>query len=428
MIVRIQKTVRMFLAVTRHKPRYKGIIKVRSLQSMIMELTALACSLKKDADSVQKQVKSLDLALEDLVRQIKTTLMKQGQIDLAYNDLFNKLTTQMNDIQKRLKSQKEEDRIKKIQEQMQLERKKKEDEERRKKEAEEERKRKIEVEARLRREAEEFERLRKEEEEASRLLLEKMKAEEIAAEQARKAQEDQERRDYDLALRLSSEGNNSLKVKDPSKVVVIEETQVKKSSKAPNKNTDLRALKYDELRNLINTSTDVELLGTCRAEFHRRLKVYHDWRKKNMQNKTNKTADQRAPVDVIKNAEMPAIIKQQQQPPAKKSAAATARPQRFFRVSFARPSDQYRNADYKKVGWWYAHFDGEWIARQLEIHANGVLLLVSGKDDMDMCELSLTQTGLVRRSGAEIDRKEFDSEWTKQGGTVVEDFSAKQKK
>ena len=67
--------------------------------------------------------------------------MKQGQIDLAYNDLFNKLTTQMNDIQKRLKSQKEEDRIKKIQEQMQLERKKKEDEERRKKEAEEERKR-----------------------------------------------------------------------------------------------------------------------------------------------------------------------------------------------------------------------------------------------------------------------------------------------
>lgn len=32
------------------------------------------------------------------------------------------------------------------------------------------------------------------------------------------------------------------------------------------------------------------------------------------------------------------------------------------------------------VGWWYAHFDGEWIARQLELHPDKVpVLLVAGE-------------------------------------------------
>eukprot|EP00794_Sanderia_malayensis_P000402 gene402-1036_t len=441
-IVRIQKTVRMFLAIAKHKPRYQGIMKVRRLHPLSMEINQLAASLKKDKEIALKQCKDLETAIDDLVKKIKTSLLKQEQIDNGYNDLFSRLTNQMNDMKKRLKAQKEEERIRKMQEQMELERKKKEEEERirreeerRKKEEEEERRRKAELEARLRKEAEELERQRLAEEEASRQLLEKLKAEQEAAEKARKAQEEQEKRDYDLALRLSTESQTSLKVKEPTQVVVVEEEQTKKSPKV-NKNTDLRSLKYDELRNIINTSTDVELLAACRSEFHRRLKVYHDWRKKNTQNKAGKSADQRAPVDVIKNAETTSSAKTQQQqqqqqaqkqPPPKKSANEAARAQRFFRVSFARPTDQYRNSEYKKTGWWYAHFDGEWVARQLEIHPNGVLLLVAGRDDLDMCELSLTQTGLAKRPGAEINRADFENEWTKHGGTVS-NVVAKQRK
>ena len=35
---------------------------------------------------------------------------------------------------------------------------------------------------------------------------------------------------------------------------------------------------------------------------------------------------------------------------------------------------------YACLGWWYAHFDGQWIARQLEFHPDKVpVLLLAGK-------------------------------------------------
>ena len=38
-------------------------------------------------------------------------------------------------------------------------------------------------------------------------------------------------------------------------------------------------------------------------------------------------------------------------------------------------------------GWWYAHFDGEWIARQMELHPDRApILLLAGKDDMQVCK------------------------------------------
>lgn len=39
-----------------------------------------------------------------------------------------------------------------------------------------------------------------------------------------------------------------------------------------------------------------------------------------------------------------------------------------------------------------------------------------GKDDMQMCELSLEETGLTRKRGAEILENEFNKEWEKNGG------------
>lgn len=64
-----------------------------------------------------------------------------------------------------------------------------------------------------------------------------------------------------------------------------------------------------------------------------------------------------------------------------------------------------------------AHFDGQWIARQMELHqGKKALLLVAGEDDLDMCELSLDETGLTRRNGAEITRREFENIWLHFGG------------
>ena len=71
----------------------------------------------------------------------------------------------------------------------------------------------------------------------------------------------------------------------------------------------------------------------------------------------------------------------------------------------------------RQRGWWYAHFDGQWEVRQLELHpGKEPLLLVAGKDDLQMCALSLEETGLVRKRGAEILEVEFEEMWRKYGG------------
>ena len=103
-------------------------------------------------------------------------------------------------------------------------------------------------------------------------------------------------------------------------------------------------------------------------------------------------------------------------PPRSTSLSVEEQPaQRYFRVPFIRPSQQDRLN--RKKGWWYAHFDGQWIARQLELHPEKQpLLLVAGKDDIEMCELSLEETGLTRKRGAEILGEEFEGVWRECGG------------
>lgn len=55
--------------------------------------------------------------------------------------------------------------------------------------------------------------------------------------------------------------------------------------------------------------------------------------------------------------------------------------QRYFRVPFARSGDQFRPGnENKKTGWWYAHFDGQYIARQMELHPEKTpVLLLAGE-------------------------------------------------
>jgi myosin VI len=88
---------------------------------------------------------------------------------------------------------------------------------------------------------------------------------------------------------------------------------------------------------------------------------------------------------------------------------------RFFRIPFMRPNSNPNDSNNR--GWWYAHFDGQYVARQMELHADKPpILLVAGIDDMQMCELSLEETGLTRKRGAEILEHEFNREWERNGG------------
>ena len=66
--------------------------------------------------------------------------------------------------------------------------------------------------------------------------------------------------------------------------------------------------------------------------------------------------------------------------PVRQQEVAMNRQQRYFRIPFIRPGDQYKDPQGKKKGWWYAHFDGPWIARQMELHPDKQpILLVAGQ-------------------------------------------------
>merc|ERR1739838_261987 len=279
-----------------------------------------------------------------------------------------------------------------------------------KKEAEEEEIRRVEDERKLKaemevkRRQEDEKRKKQEEKDAAKLASMQQDLDNANAKLAE--QHEQERRDHEIALRLAEESGGGVDELTPS----LKRSNLVNAQREANasKKYDLAKWKYAELRDTINTSCDIELLEACREEFHRRLKVYHAWKARNKKKNTTFNDDMRAPSSITEEANKNVIT------PTKKSVTSTD--ERFFRIPFVRPSPN-QPAQESDKGWWFAHFDGEWIGRQMELHpGREPVMLVAGKDDMQMCELSLDETGLTRKRGAEILSNEFEKEWQKNGG------------
>ncbi|KAG7260402.1 hypothetical protein CRUP_006339 [Coryphaenoides rupestris] len=295
---------------------------------------------------------------------------------------------------------------------MEKERGRREEEEKKRRQEEEDRRTKAEMETNRKQEEEERKK-RKDEEKVSQAELDAQ----LALDRVEQAQcvvmVEQERRDRELAMRIAQSEAELITEEAQTDASLRRGPQVLATKAAAGvKKYDLSKWKYAELRDVINTSCDIELLAACREEFHRRLKVYHAWKSKNKK-RTDEGDNQRAPKCVTDYAE---------QNPAPVMAAAPqevtmSRQQRYFRIPFIRPADQYKDPQNKKKGWWYAHFDGPWIARQMELHPDKrPIVLVAGKDDMEMCELSLEETGLTRKRGAEILPRQFEEIWERCDG------------
>nr|XP_026484267.1 myosin heavy chain 95F [Vanessa tameamea] len=226
---------------------------------------------------------------------------------------------------------------------------------------------------------------------------------------------EQERRDHEMAVRLAKETNGHVEGSPPqlrsfpTMDSVNGENRLNRSERVRMQQAlqgkqkyDLSKWKYSELRDTINTSCDIELLEACRHEFHRRLKVYHAWKARNAR-KSTLAEQERAPQSVLDAAKAPRL-------PAKGEILGARH--RYFRIPFVRPGADCE----ERRGWWYAHFDGQYVARQMELHPDKTpVLLQAGVDDMQMCELSLEETGLTRKRGAEILEHEFEREWQRHG-------------
>ncbi|CAK7311216.1 unconventional myosin-VI isoform X2 [Vulpes vulpes] len=441
--IKMQKTIRMWLCKRRHKPRIDGLVKVGTLKKRLDKFNEVVSALKDGKLEMNKQVKDLEISIDALMAKIKSTMMTREQIQREYDALVKSSEELLSALQKKKQQEEEAERLKRIQEEMEKERKRREEDERRRRKEEEERRMKLEMEAKRKQEEEERKK-REDDEKRIQAEVEEQLARQREEESQQQAVLEQERRDRELALRIAqseaelitdeAQGDLALRSSDSrpvtSKIVgarpIMTPEQMEREmseflSRGPavqatkaaagTKKYDLSKWKYAELRDTINTSCDIELLAACREEFHRRLKVYHAWKSKNK--KRNTETEQRAPKSVTDYAQQnPAS-----QLPARQQEMEMNRQQRFFRIPFIRPADQYKDPQNKKKGWWYAHFDGPWIARQMELHPDKPpILLVAGKDDMEMCELNLEETGLTRKRGAEILPRQFEEIWERCGG------------
>jgi len=439
-LITIQKWTRMHLAYKQHAHRYKGVLRLKKSKSQIEAIGQMSSTLKPDAKAkVQENVKIIYGQLDSVIAKIQaSSKITKNQIHSMNEDLLAQINKAIRDVKDKLEKQKaaeEQERLRKIQEEMERERKRKEEEEERRQEAEKDRRLKAEMEARRKEEEKHNEQLEADRR-AARTLQEKLNEENRML----REQIEQERRDHELALRLARESKSGVDdlvlSKAPSSLESAasssssnHQNQSRKSSSSSTskQNYDLSNWKYAELRDTINTSCDIELLEACREEFHRRLKVYHAWKTKNRKMKGNNAPDEnmRAPSSILAAANTGAISKD----PTlhRNSNSNTEHDSRYFRIPFAKPTETINNQENQNnpispshqtpKGWWYAHFDGEWIARQMEILPDQKpVLLVAGKDDMKMCELSLTETRLSSKRGAEILENEFEKIWQSNGG------------
>ncbi|XP_049632768.1 unconventional myosin-VI isoform X2 [Suncus etruscus] len=409
--IKMQKTVRMWLCKRRHKPRIDGLVKVGTLKKRLDKFNEVVSALKDGKPEVNKQIRNLEVSIDALMSKIKSTMMTREQIQKEYDALVKSSEDLLSALQKKKQQEEEAERLRRIQEEMEKERKRREEDEKRRKKEEEERRMKLEMEAKRKQEEEERKK-REDDEKRIQAEVEAQLARQREEESQQQAVLEQERRDRELALRIAQSEAELISDEAQTDPALRRGPAVQATKAAAgSKKHDLSKWKYAELRDTINTSCDIELLAACREEFHRRLKVYHAWKSKNK--KRNTETEQRAPKSVTDYAQQNSTT----QLPNMQQEIEMNRQQRFFRIPFIRPADQYKDPQNKKKGWWYAHFDGPWIARQMELHPDkSPILLVAGKDDMEMCELNLEETGLTRKRGAEILPRQFEEVWERCGG------------
>ncbi|CAH2248949.1 unconventional myosin-VI isoform X1 [Pelobates cultripes] len=410
--VKMQKTIRMWLCKRKHKPRIDGMRKVRTLKKRLDKFNEVVNALKEGKQEMSKQVKDLESSIDSLLFKIKNTIMTRDQIDKEYDALVKSSGQMLSALQKKKKEEEEAERLRRIHEEMERERKRLEAEEERRRKEENDRRLKAEIEAKRKQEEEERKK-REEDEKRIQAEVEMQLAQAREEESQQQTILEQERRDRELAMRIAQSDAELINEEFGQDASLRRGVQVQATRSAASiKKHDLSKWKYAELRDAINTSCDIELLAACREEFHRRLKVYHAWKSKNK--KRNTETEERAPKSVTDYAQQNPVV----QLPARQQEIEMNRQQRYFRIPFIRPADQYKEPQNKKKGWWYAHFDGDWIARQMELHPDKPpILLVAGKDDMEMCELNLNETGLTRKRGAEILPRQFEEIWERCGGT-----------
>lgn len=164
-LIILQKTARMYIAKKQHRPRIKGTAKIEKLKTQLSGMEETSEQLKnreKPMGDIKRLQRDLNAAIEKIKMNEK---IKPVEIDSLYTNLVNQVNKQMALLQDMVEQQKiaeEQARLRKIQQELELEKERKEEDERKKREEEENRRKKHDIE--MRRKAEEEQKKKQEEE------------------------------------------------------------------------------------------------------------------------------------------------------------------------------------------------------------------------------------------------------------------------
>lgn len=402
-IVLIQSSCRGFLTRRRFQKRLSLYRNCQNLLARSKQMTEIIGRLSDESQAQwSPEVSQATAELEELIKSVKGADQERvnEHLELAIKR-YEQCVVRVDQVIEGLKNQIKSDEL------AALERNRKEQEQRERKEAEE--KERMEKEKLLRRQIEE-----EREKAAKQYELDQAKIreqEELARkdELMRQQREERERLDAAVSTRIAATDGVALAPEPASSA----SGSLESSSSSKRGKHDLASWKYTDLREAINTSNDMELLVACKEEFHRRLQVYNDWKKKNASSKD--VPPTRAPFSLYNNQTAKLA------PATYPHVNPALRLQRYFKVPFSNKSaknpENLRQVGGQQNGMWYAHFNGQYIQRQLTVLPGAKpQLLIAGKDDLQMCELPLDRTGLTQKKGAEVTEMDFETIWQHFGG------------
>lgn len=142
-VIVLQKVIRGHLARKQHQPRIQGIAKINKIRDNAKKTVEIANQLKSGKEGIIKEVSTVESQINEAMRTIKgNPKISSKDIDNLYLSLManvNKMTVALNNKLKDQRQAEEQERLKKVQLELDMQRKAKEDEERKLKEDEENR-------------------------------------------------------------------------------------------------------------------------------------------------------------------------------------------------------------------------------------------------------------------------------------------------
>lgn len=103
-VLYIQKIVRGFLARKQHQPRYRGIIKIKSLKEKLRRSTDIVNQLKGGKDMILKHSNDIEHLINGYVKNIQNdNRIPAKTIDFMYTEIMTKIDNYNNMVQTELK-------------------------------------------------------------------------------------------------------------------------------------------------------------------------------------------------------------------------------------------------------------------------------------------------------------------------------------